>query len=125
VKREVGKITKAYMGFEPDHGTFGFYLMFDFGGTGQGYGPFVLAMHTDVLNGERSAHNWTDKQLAHSMRKMVELYEFLQVEDFSKAVGRYIEVERDGEEDSWGEYIIALHRLPVDGAAKFTMKDMG
>lgn len=96
--------------------------MFDFGGTGQGYGPYVLAMHTDVLNGERSKHNWEDKHLARSMRKLVELFEFLGISYIEQAVGKYIEVER--EENGWG-YIYTLRRLECDGGAVFTMKDMG
>lgn len=120
--REIGRITSATLGFEEDHGTFGFSLMFDFGGSGQGYGPFILAMHTDVMNGECSAHNWTDKNLARSMRKLIELYEFLGVSSIEQAVGRYIEVERG--DNGWG-YIYTLRRLECDGGAVFTMKDMG
>ena len=112
-KREIGRITSAKLGFEEDHGTFGFTLMFDFGGSGQGYGPFILAM--------RSAHNWTDHNLAQSMRKLIKLYEFLGVSSIEQAKGTYIEVER--EEDGWG-YIYTLRRLACDGGAMFTMKDM-
>lgn len=120
--REIGRITNAYLGFDVDYGSFGFSLTFDFGGGGQGYGPFILAIHTDVMNDERSAHNWTDKNLAQSMRKLIELYEFLGISSIEQAKGKYIEVER--EDGGWG-FIYTLRRLECDGGAVFTMKDMG
>ena len=40
-KRELGKITETHLGRE-DHGIMTFYVYFDFGGTSQGFGGYVL-----------------------------------------------------------------------------------
>jgi len=118
-KVEIGKVRKASMGFEEDHGFFVITIDFDFGGSGQSYGPMCMAVHTDTI--ERVDH-WTDEVLGRSFKKILELHEFLGVSEIAQAKGMYLEVERDSE--GLGGYIQKLRRLECDGGAEFTTKDL-
>jgi len=88
---EIGRIRKVQFGVE-DHGVLGLCIDFDFGGSVQGYGWFMLAPMAD---NERTREGWSDAQLARNLRKIVELHNFLDVDELSEAKGMAIEVLRE------------------------------
>jgi hypothetical protein len=108
---EIGRIKKVHFGVE-DHGVLGLCIDFDFGSTSQSYGWFALApMVFDEWT------KWTNDDLARNMRKLVELYDFLGIEELSEAKGMAIEVIRNND-----MFIDHLRRLKCDGGAEFTMR---
>jgi hypothetical protein len=86
-------------------------VSFEFDGSGQSYGPFVLASNSTAMK----RGDWSDESLSKGMRKFVELHEFFKVQTLSEAAGKYVEVEREHPYSN----IARIHRLPVDGGAVF------
>ena len=118
MQKEIGKVTEVYVGFE-DHGLFCYMVTFDFGGSGQSYGPFAIGSNSTAIARTKDEElGWSDAALSRGMQKLIELHEFFNVETLKKAVGMYVEVERDS---SWGR-IECLRRLPVDGGKVFSME---
>ena len=109
--KEIGRVKDVYVGFE-DHGLFCYMVSFEFGGSEQSYGPFSIASNSKAM---QRGDGWPDETLSRGMRKFVELHEFFKVDTLAKAVGKYIEVERE----SSFSIIERIHRLPVDGGAVF------
>lgn len=50
----IGKINSTTLGFE--HGCLSFHLMFDFGGTAQGFGGYVLDSYDKKLRGRNNGN---------------------------------------------------------------------
>jgi hypothetical protein len=46
MKEELGLIRKTFLGYE-SHGMFTFVIEFDFGGSGQAFGNYVIGIHGD------------------------------------------------------------------------------
>jgi len=109
---QLGVITKVTLGME-DHGIWTFFLFFDFGGSGQGFGGFCL----DEWHAESNRRLGT----AAGMDAMMRICYAAGVREWSDLSGRSMFVEREG---GWNGSIIAIEAPPfIKGGGRFSVKE--
>jgi len=105
---ETGRIENTFLGIE-DHGLLTVCVMFNFGGSGQGFGHFSLG-NPDI-----------EEDCRWGIRALYELLTFLGVDQLHEAKGKILNVLR---KEPYGN-IEGLERLPFDGGAKLTRETWG
>lgn len=111
-EKEIGKVSSVFLGPDQDRGFFTFNIGIDFKGSFQHFGNYAL----DSYDEEAKKRMGT----AEGMNAIRGLYDFFGVHDLNDAIGKYVEVDREG--DSWG-IIVRISRLSVDGGAVYDIKN--
>ncbi len=83
------RIESTHLGME-DHGFFTFYLMLDYGGSGQGAGGYCLDIWNDDENSKGDAN-----QLAKSFLIIKEIMKTVGVEKWEDLKGKHIRVKAE------------------------------
>lgn len=108
-QRELGRVERASFGSH-DHGGHTVTLMFNFGGSGQGWPSYELSTCHKV--GEDRT-DWYRVGTARGLSYVMRLCEILRVEELHKAVGREVWVIRER------GMIIAMEQKKLDGRLVF------
>jgi hypothetical protein len=91
MKEELGLIRKTFLGYE-SHGMFTFVIEFDFGGSGQAFGNYVIGIH-----GDKSEINQEEVTLKNSYgtEAIMKILDAVGVNKWEDLVGKECWVRRD------------------------------
>ncbi len=112
--RKIGKVTKVRLGM--DRGVFlTLWLHFDFGGSAQGFGGFILCEGV----GDDGIREGTAGG-ADYIRQVLTVFD---VDDLNDIVGRHAYALYEGEKHCYGDSIKGVESTEPEGSKRFTIAD--
>ncbi len=109
---KVGKITRTQLGKE-DHGIFTFFLHFDFGGSGQGFGGYAWAEYDKGLKRQVGSAAGADL--------IVSIINACGVANWEEIAGTTMYALYDS--DHYGQTIKGIKALPFESGGTFLIRD--